>query len=132
MIRFFSFLSLHPRGYFRTSTSSATELVRDKCDPGVYFTGIDGERNGDSLGFGDFLVYNVLLLIVLPTSSSMSTQIWVTLGCIICIDIGYILTEWLQLIWKEEGFPGLPLPVIVASAYILFLDILMMNSSHCG
>jgi hypothetical protein len=124
-------MCLHPRGCLRIPTSSTTKLVEKECDPGVYYTGINGERKGDSLGLGDFLGYNVLLLIVLPESSSMSTQILLTLGCIICIDIGYILAGWLTSIWKEIGFPGVPLPVIVVSVYVLFLDIIMENPSQC-
>jgi hypothetical protein len=83
------------------------------------------------LGLGDFLGYNVLLLTILPELSSMSTQIWLTLGCIICIGIGYILSGWLASTWKEIGFPGVPLPVIVVSIYVLFLDIIMENPSQC-
>ena len=100
--------------------------------PFLYYTrAIGNDRHGTALGFGDFLVYNILLLLVLPPFSSIVIKLYVTFGCIVSIITGLLATYWLGQ-WRKQTFlPGVPLPVVVFSTYILLLDIFMTHPSDC-
>jgi hypothetical protein len=87
-------------------------------------------KKGGSLGCGDFLLYNILVLLALPPSSSLITKICVTFGSIISVQIGYLLTYLLCCLAKKYSAPGAPLPVITVSVYLFILDLIMPNKLH--
>jgi hypothetical protein len=98
--------------------------------PCCYYT--KGVSNGGRLlGFGDFLIYNVLLLLILSLFPSTEVKEWVAFGFIVSIIIGQLGTYYLEQVWKAKAMPGLPLPVISFSAYVLFLDTIMTASEEC-
>jgi hypothetical protein len=101
-------------------------------DPsGDYYTGIDGEKRGAALGFGDFIAYDLMILLALPPSpsSSIITQLWITAVSIIIINIGHLVTGWLMKIYRLQVAPGVPLPVMTFTAYLLLLDIISADES---
>ena len=98
------------------------------------YSGIDGEWRGACLGFGDFLSYNLMVLLALPPlpSSSTTTQLWITVGSMISIAIGYSATIWLRWTYQISRTPGVPLPVMTYTAYVLLLDVIRDNPSPCS
>jgi hypothetical protein len=97
-----------------------TTVPRKKCLSGAYYIhGIDKWETSALLGLGDFFTYNLLILFALPSSSSMIIKICVTLGSIVSVQIGCLLTCWLRLLTKTHSVPGVPLPVITVSMYLV-------------
>ncbi len=86
---------------------------------------------GRLLGFGDFTVYNVLLLIALSLFSSTEAKLWVAFGFIISNIIGQLGTYYFKRLWKLNGMPGMPLPMICFSTYVLLLDVMITSSHEC-
>jgi len=86
------------------------------------------------LGLGDFLFYNLMVLFILPPLSSIEMKICIGIGCIIFIQIGYIITIRTSIYAKGNLFiPALPLPVIAFSAYMILLNVFRedLNSNLC-
>jgi hypothetical protein len=90
-----------------------------------YVEGPDKWNTSASLGLGDFFVYNMLILIMLPPSSSITTQICVTFGSIISVHVGSFLTDWLCSLTGNLSAPGIPVPVITVSIYFWILNIIV-------
>jgi hypothetical protein len=101
--------------------------------PITYYVGsADGERDGAMLGLGDFLFYNISLLLVLSLYVPTTIKIFVTLGCIVSVQVGYFATIMVfERLWKLDGIPALPLPVITFSVYFLILDYVVTSLSKC-
>ncbi len=100
--------------------------------PFCYYTHAIGSNIcGILLGFGDFFTYNILLLLIIAPLSSIPTKVLVTFGCMISIIIGLLATYWLGEWQKRTCLPGVPLPVILFSTYILLLDIFMTHPIEC-
>ncbi len=112
----------------RNSCSPSTNEVserRKKRLPGCYYVkGIDKWKQSHVLGLGDFFIYNILVLISIPSSASLIIKICVALGTLISVQIGYLIMHRLQHLMKIVSAPGVPLPVITASTYMFFLNIL--------
>jgi hypothetical protein len=89
--------------------------------------GIDAIQGCRSLGDGDFFLFNLLLLWILPPLSSTTIQICVLVGLIINVQIGIMLTDWIGSLWKEYRVPGLPFPVILISTYVLIVDLILQS-----
>ncbi|CAF2400189.1 unnamed protein product [Rotaria sp. Silwood2] len=71
-----------------------------------------------------------MVLFLLPPLSSMTTKIYVTIGAIISVQIGYMATSWTPIFWnKEKSILALPLPIIVYSACAIVVHILLQNSN---
>jgi hypothetical protein len=100
--------------------------------PCCYYTKGVANYGGRFLGFGDFAVFNVLLLILLSLFPSTEVKVWIAFGFIISIIIGQLSTCYLQQLWNLRGMPALPLPVICFSTYVLLLDFLMTFSDECA
>jgi hypothetical protein len=84
------------------------------------------------LGLGDFLFYNISLLLVLSLYVPTTIKIFVTLGCIVSVQVGYFATIMVfERLWKLDGIPALPLPVITFSVYFLILDYVVTSLSKC-
>jgi hypothetical protein len=76
------------------------------------------------LGLGDFFFYNLMVLFVLPPLASIRMKMCIGIGCIIFIEIGYMITIWISLFLNgNRNGPALPLPVIAFSAYIILLNV---------
>ena len=126
------FFCLHPRGRLYDGTSSLPRHETLDCIEYYYSTGepdenghIDRRENVSSLGLGDFLFYNLMLLWVLPPLSSMTTQVCVLVGHIIVVEIGEALAFELANRHYFRICPALPLPVVAVSFYALVLDVLI-------
>jgi hypothetical protein len=124
-----SFTCLHYDGeLYDPDWTHQTFIERKKCCPRFYYTkGVNKWEIGGSLGGGDFLVYNILVLFALPPSSSLITKICVTFGSIISVQIGSLLTYLLRRLAKKYSGPGVPLPVISVSVYLFILDLIIPN-----
>jgi hypothetical protein len=106
-------------------------VVREKPSEGYYYVyGIDGLQSA-ALGYADFIIYNIMILLVMPQSSSIAVNVCVIFGCIVSIQIGQSLLHLLSYLVKLESGPGIPLPVIMVSVYIFLLDIIMPNFDLC-
>ena len=89
--------------------------------------GIDATKDLSGLGGGDFVSYNVLLLWVLPPSPSITIQLCVLFGFLIIIQIAIMTTDWIGSLWKEWVMPGVPVPVVLVSAYAIIVDFIIQN-----
>ncbi|UJR22358.1 hypothetical protein I4U23_025420 [Adineta vaga] len=88
--------------------------------------GID-MKDCSALAYGDFLMYNLVLLWLLSPLTSTTIQILILFGFTINIQIGLILTDWIGYHWKVRLVPGYPLPVIFGSAYALIIDFILKS-----
>ena len=93
---------------------------------GVYYPREDQTNDArfSALGLGDFLVYNLMVLLPSFPLASMSTRLWILCGSIVSIHIGNAGTVALERLWKLNSMPGLPFPVVTFSAYTLFLSMI--------
>jgi hypothetical protein len=103
-------------------------------EPGIYYvkdpTDIMDDNYVPILGFGDFFFYNLMVLFVLPPLLPITTKICVAIGCIISVQVGYIVTIWIAAFWNvETPVPALPLPVIIYSIYTILVDIFIQYSN---
>ncbi len=95
----------------------------------VYYV---GDKYNTAMGLADFLIYDLLLLLVLSPLFSMTIKILVTLGCIVCVQVGNVGTAIIfGRLWKNYAVPALPLPVITFSIYTLILGIVTISSAQC-
>ncbi len=103
-------MCLHHRGRRYIPCSMNCSSIKKKFPPiGSYFVkGVGKWKTSAALGFGDFVGYNIMVLLVVPQSSSIITKVCVTLGTIVCVQIGQLLTHWLELIVNIDLVPGLP------------------------
>lgn len=100
--------------------------------PFLYYThSQDSYERGFHIGAGDFLAYNILLLLIISSYSSVIMKLYIAFGCIICILIGLILTFELGNLMKQNILPGVPLPVMIFSTYVVFLDIFIKDPIDC-
>jgi hypothetical protein len=106
---------------------------RKKCQSGTYYIdGIDKWKTSGALGLGNFFTYNILVLFALPPSSSIIIKICLTLGSIVSVEVGRLLTFLLRRLTKTSVSPGTPLPVITVSIYLLILNIIIpANFNQC-
>ena len=118
---------MHPNNYIH-NTRILNELLADGKPSSInayYSWNFDDNESDEeeiraSLGLGDFATFDFMLLMILPSFSSLTTQLYITIGHIIAIQIGQLLTSKLHWIYNSSVKPGLPLPVIVFSLYFLF------------
>jgi len=67
-----------------------------------------------------------MLLFILPPLLPMSAKIWVAIGGIISLQVGYVATNWIASFWDlKKIVPALSLPVITYSIYAFLVDIFM-------
>ncbi len=95
----------------------------------IYYTWDPDDNESDEegyeafIGHGDFYIFNIMLLSILPPLSSIITNMFVTIGYIIAVQIGCEATRWIDYYGDRLGLPGVPLPVVIVSTYALILDI---------
>jgi hypothetical protein len=131
---------LHPRGRFRNLTSvvsSESSLSNGLfLENGFYYV-IDPRNDITKtykyipmIGLGDFFYYNLMLLFLLQPPLPMTTKIYMAIGVIISVEVGYMATIWISIFRNvENAAPGLPLPVITYSIYTILVDIFMQYSN---
>jgi len=104
---------------------------RKKCLSDTYYIdGVDKWKTSGGLGLSDFFTYNILVLFALRTSSSMIIKICVTIGSIVSVQIGHLLTFLLRRLTKTLVAPGVPLPVITVSIYLFILNIIIPTNRN--
>ena len=93
---------------------------------GNYFTGIDDEQRGTALSSGDFLIYNLIILLPLPTSPSppITTKLWIRIGSIMSIDNDYSIAVCLQQTHQLRTTPDRLLLVMTNTIYALRLNMI--------
>jgi len=123
-------LCLHPNGRFYNLNLPEELLKTDLQIPtGVYSTWdlddneLEEETEQRIVGHGDFYFYNLMLLLILPPLSSMTTKVLVTIGYIIIVHICSETTFRLGFLYNKHNLPGVPLPVAVVTMYAIILDI---------
>ncbi|CAF4432706.1 unnamed protein product, partial [Rotaria magnacalcarata] len=130
------FICLHPKGYLYTSrtyekSSSNDQLELPNDDPSVsvqiYDTWnpenneLDEKGYSLSLGLGDFLIFNLMLLSVLPHLSSITIKMFIAIGHIVAVQIGQEATYRLGRLCDQSAQPAVPLPVIIVTLYTILL-----------
>jgi len=124
---------LYHRGAFYAPSSNAQTPNSKDLNPIAYYVGdVNGERNGSCIGLIDFVVYDILLLLVLSPSSSITTNILLTLGCIVSVQGGHVGTIMIfGRLCRSYIMPAVPLLVINFSIYLLILSIVTTSSDQC-
>jgi hypothetical protein len=89
--------------------------------------GEDATQHCESLGGGDFLIYNLLLLWLLPPLLSITIQLCLLIAFIINIQIGFMVTDWIGSLWKENLMPTVPLRVILISGCSIILQFIVQS-----
>jgi len=91
---------------------------------------IDDESFILTIGLGDFTFYNLMVLFLLSPLLSMINQIYVAIGAIVSVQIGYMVMNWTSVFRNKNNIlPALPLPIIFYSAYAILIDIFIQNSN---
>ena len=131
-LQILSFLCLHPRGHLRGehTVSPNPSVVGCPTYPSGQYYPEDYETDDENLctlGFADFLVYNLMILFPSNPLTSMSTRLWILCGSIVSIQIGNAGTIALEKLWKQNSMPALPFPVATFSAYTLFINTIMQQ-----
>ena len=118
--------------FYHASTVDSTCGTRKKCTPCVCFTkGVDEYKKDGYIGFMDLLIFDVLVLMVIPQSFSVAIKVYVTFGSMISILVGFLLAYLFMRLMKLRTIPGIPLPIMIISVYLFFLDIIMPYGSEC-
>ncbi len=91
---------------------------------------IDDESFILTIGLSDFTFYNLMVLFILSPLLSMINQIYVAIGAIVSVQIGYMVMNWISVFRNKNNIlPAIPLPVIFYSAYAILIDIFTQNSN---
>jgi hypothetical protein len=83
---------------------------------------LDEQDEFRCLGLGDFHMFNLMLLSILPSLASMTTKMCITIGYLIAVQIGREASNKLSHLYNQSGYPGLPIPVIMVSLYTILLN----------
>jgi len=92
---FFSYACLHISGLFynvRAPKKSKGDVFTVYLPYDLEDSDEDVENPKECLGLGDFMVFNLMILFIIHPAWSMITKIFVALGCIVSIQIGYHVT----------------------------------------
>jgi hypothetical protein len=97
-----------------------------RLPPGFYITHeFDHDDDNDtleSIGMGDFLVYNWMLLFIMPPFISIQEKALVLIGHIVSVQLGFWLTRSLGRYWESGMLPAVPCSVIFVSLHALVVD----------
>ena len=89
------------------------ELNNEVESEDVYLNGI---------GWGDFLVFDSLLLLVIPRNYSVIIQVWVAFGCIVIVQLADLCNDLIIYFTSCRNVPALPIPTIAATAYAIIVN----------
>jgi hypothetical protein len=129
---------LHPQGRLRLMLNSTTaDDSSDDCSevrPGFYTThDPDDDQIDDddceSLGFGDFLAFNSMLLALLPPDFSIHGKCLMVVTYMISVYIGHESTRQLGHFWNAWMMPAIPVPMFFISLYASVLNYIVDNAS---
>jgi hypothetical protein len=94
--------------------------------PGFYITHEldhdDPDDDQESIGIGDFFIYNWVLLFILPPFKFIQEKTLVLIGHIISVQMGFWLTRFLGHYWQSKRLPAVPFSVVCVSLYALVVD----------
>jgi hypothetical protein len=90
--------------------------------------GAQPDNDHPSLGIGDYLAFNFMSLLIIDPLWSITTKLYVLIGCIISIHIGHFIMRIVQFFWQGSSMPVLPFCVIAFSAYATFIYPFMYNT----
>jgi hypothetical protein len=83
----------------------------------------DGEKGVSGIGSADFFFFDFLLLMVIPTNSSITIITCIAFGSIICVQLADSCTGlMLRYIDRSNGLPALPLPTIAITGYAIAIN----------
>ena len=100
-----------PRGFYYAYDTY--ELDEDVKDEGTRFP---------IIGLGDFFYYDLLLLLVIPLNSSISTRASIALICIIVVQLGDMCTIYMDRFVYPKCIPGVPFPTVFVTLFAIVLD----------
>ncbi|CAF4174929.1 unnamed protein product [Rotaria socialis] len=111
-------MCLHSNGRFY-SLNSAEELLKLdlQMSIGIYYIWepdddeSDEDNRGRIAGHGDFYIYNLMLLLILPSLSSMTTALLGTIGYIVIVQICNETTVRLGFLYDQDRLSGLSLSI---------------------
>ena len=121
--------SLIPGGPMRVKVASLFDNYSFEYanqPPGFYVTHDvdhdDDDENFESIGLGDFLIYNWMLLIIMPLFIPVQEKTIVLIGHIVSVQVGLWMTRLLGDYWECDRLPALPCSVVFVSFYTLLVD----------
>ena len=83
----------------------------------------ESKQEFESLGLGDFFVFNVMLLWILPPLSTLSTKVAINVGHVVAVHVGLDLLDRLARHYEQILYPALPLSVVAVSIYAFLLNL---------
>jgi hypothetical protein len=94
------------------------------------FDSIETQLDSDhpSVGVGDFIAFNLMVLLIMDPLWPTTTKIYIFIGCVVSIQIGRFIMTIVQLYLEEPCMPALPFAVIPFSAYTIFVYYFMYNT----
>jgi hypothetical protein len=128
---------LHPQGRLRLRFLSI--LVDDSANEcSEVRTGVhtardpDGDQINDgdsceSLGFGDFLAFNSMLLALLPPDVSIQGKCLMVVTYMVIVCIGHDSTHQLGYFWNECIMPAIPVAMFFITLYAIVLNYIVEN-----
>jgi hypothetical protein len=81
------------------------------------------------IGLGDFFFFNLLILIVIPLNSSMTTRLCTAFVCIMIIQLGNLCTGCFISYDDSKGIPAVPFPTIFVTGYVIAVDAIIQYSN---
>ena len=90
---------------------------------------IDDDDGCESLGFGDFLAFNCMLLALLPPDFSTQGKCLIVVTYMISVCIGHVGTRELGYFWNTWMMPAIPVPMFFISLYAIVLNYIVENVS---
>ena len=90
---------------------------------------IDDDDGCESLGFGDFLAFNSMLLALLPLNLSIQGKCLMVVTYMISVCIGDESSRQLGFFWNAWLMPAIPVPMFFISLYAILLNYIVENVS---
>ncbi|CAF4511027.1 unnamed protein product [Rotaria socialis] len=107
----FSVISLHYKGHFYNISSNLPRYdTYLPCDIEDYDENDKSPKV--SLDLGDFTIFNFMPFSIMHPAYSIITKIFVTLECIVFIQVDYNIKRLIARMWHLRGIPDLPCPVV--------------------
>ncbi len=106
-----------PRGFY--CTSDINEWKDDIKD---------GQKCGSGIGWGDFFIFDLLLLLVIPANSSITMIACIAFGCIISVQLADLCTGLMLHHIDCHGLPAVPLPTIAVTGYAIAINAIIEYS----
>ena len=108
---------------------------RSEVQPGLYTAHdpdddqIDDDDGCESLGFGDFVAFNTMLLALLPPDFSIQGKCLMAVTYMISVCIGDESSRQLGFFWNAWMMPAIPVPMFFITLYAILLNYIVENVS---